>query len=176
MAADEEKRDNRIKLVGYIGPKQTKQVSWITDRPVWSSVNDFTCEMSIQDAAKVVNKCPSIFRLVPSEAATLKIRRQLYGREMSEPEPVVKETRFTRQKVVESPRLHGKKGGEPFTSEAGAKSQIPRMAKALNLKPSQLEAVQTVEGWWLQKISQETGETDAELPDDMELTEAEDGI
>ena len=171
--------EGKFKLVRYTGPKPQKQVSWVEGRPIWNTANNYTCEVGFTDAAKLIARCPEIFKVVESRDLPLEQPKAIAAAPPVAPDPVPEKKEFKRGKKPTDPdnsRLYGRQDGEAFGSEISAKSQIARVAKTHGMDDAKLVPVQTVEGWWLQVEKEaDTGITEATLPDDLELTSATEG-
>lgn len=202
-----EKESIKIKCLRYTGPKPQKQVSWLTGRPVFNEVNNFTVELPIQQVAKAVATCPSIFQAVDSVDAPWDTKKPKAKTDVKPTVEIPKQkpvTTLMRRKggtkdlpkpESRSPRLFGKAGGTPFNSEVVAKSQIHRIAKTNGIAPEQLEVQKLSDGYWItikvnkkteKKVKEsartakevdevETGETEAELEEGLEFTDAQEG-
>lgn len=187
-----EKRESiQVKALRYIGPKESKQVSWIEGRPIFNKVNNYTVELPIQEAAKAAARCPSIFVVVNGVDAPWDVKKGKSRNVVIKPSPLVAEAlkenlkkKMERKKFIKkareeqkSKRLYGRNDGAPFPTEIVAKSQVPRIAKANKLNPDTLEVVGTVEGFWISEKDgdSDTGVTEATMEEGAEFTDAMEG-
>ncbi|MDD5006834.1 MAG: hypothetical protein PHC68_00360 [Syntrophorhabdaceae bacterium] len=189
--ASEKKESIQVKALRYIGPKDSKQVSWIDGRPIFNKVNNFTVELPIQEAAKAAARCPSIFVVVNGVDAPWDVKKVKSHNVPIKPSPLVAEAlkenlkkKMERKKFVQkaiekqkSKQLYGRNDGMPFPTEIVAKSQLPRLAKARKLDPDTLEVVSTVEGFWISEKDggSDTGITEASMEEGTEFTDAMEG-
>jgi len=153
------------KLIHYIGPKSQKQVLWMEGKPVFNKGNDFICEVSDNDAARVLKTCPSIFELLEGGDPPKKVIRTR--------KPPIEEKPVQEEVVAEemSHRLYGKVDGSHFDTEMGAKSQVPRVAENLGIDRSDLETIGFSDGWWIrlkEKEEQNRFYRNVEMMDEQE--------
>uniref|UniRef100_A0A6M3IIS2 Uncharacterized protein n=1 Tax=viral metagenome TaxID=1070528 RepID=A0A6M3IIS2_9ZZZZ len=148
--------DVKFRYVRYIGPKSQKRVNWIEGSPIFNKGNNFTAEIGMQEAAKLISKCPNIFKLVSDPNEPIKKAAQIPPKPVEKPvqTPNEKHQRMIRRKKIPTPsQLFGKADGTSFPSELVARGQIHRMAKKLKVDKATLTVVKLADGYWITSVA-----------------------